>query len=84
MGLCGFYSQENVSSDNGLIIFQGKDDKYRGYMYSASVGYELTEEKQDPSSLCFEAENLGEAIEKAQEEYTEYGYHFVTNSPKTQ
>lgn len=65
-----------MSADNYMVIFKDPDGKYRGYICSASIEYQNYEEMRE-GKPDFEVNTIEEAIQKAQEEYTEYGYEFI-------
>ncbi len=64
-----------MSADNYLAIFHDPDGKYRAYMGFASD--DRPDEELRKGRMTFCAETLEKAIEFAQEEFLEHGYHFV-------
>lgn len=62
-----------MSADNYISIVQGKDGKFRGYMAFAS------DDMSDVSggTVEFEADDLENAVRKAQGIRTEYGFEVV-------
>lgn len=66
-----------MSADNIIAIFDDDDGKYRGYDRSMSQIDDY--DKKNRGYLLFTAETMEEAVKKAQGEYAEYGFYFVSD-----
>ena len=66
-----------MSLDNIVAIVKGRDGKFRGYSCCASNEYRKISDYRKYGYKIFEVNSVEEAISKAQEAETEYGYLFV-------
>lgn len=66
-----------MSADNFIAIVKNKKGQFEGYNCSASCDYKKISDYKREGSLYWTVDTLDEAIDKAQAEYTEYGFYFV-------